>query len=82
MAKQKITISLDPHVLERVRRIAAQRGLSLSAYLAEVLDHASLRDEEYQRAMVSALALLKNPPLRGGKGYTNREELHDRKGLR
>lgn len=82
MAKQNITLSLDRAVLKRVRGVAAQRGLSISAYLAQVLDRASARDAEYQRAMASALEQMKNPLLLGGRGILDREALHDRKGLR
>ena len=82
MAKQNITLSLDQSVLKRVRGVAAQRGLSISGYLAQELDRASQRDEEYQRAMASAFEQMKNAQLHGGKGIVDREALHDREGLR
>ncbi len=80
--KQNITLSLDQRILKRVRGVAAQRGLSISAYLAEELDRASRRDEAYQQAMAVALALMDNAQPHGGQGMGNREALHDRKGLR
>ncbi|MFN7938881.1 MAG: hypothetical protein U0R19_36465 [Bryobacteraceae bacterium] len=82
MAKQNITLSIDQDVLKRVRGVAAQRGLSISAYLAQALDRAAERDEEYQRAMASALEHMKNAQPHGGRGIGDREALYDCQGLR
>ena len=82
MAKQNITLSLDHRVLKRLRGVGAQRGLSISAYLAEELDRISERVEEDELAKARALALLDNPMPLGGHGIGDREALHDRKGLR
>jgi len=48
MAKQKITLSIDQNVLQRARIDATQHSLSVSAYLVQVLDQASLRVKEYE----------------------------------
>jgi hypothetical protein len=79
VAKQNITLSLDQRTLQRARTVAAQRGLSINAYLTEVLDHASRRDEAYPQAMAVALALMDHAQPHGGQGMGDRDALHDRK---
>ena len=82
MAKRNITLSLDQQLLKRARGIAAQRGLSVSAFLAQELERATTRDEAYQRAKAKALALLESPFRLGGRGIASRDTLHDRRSLR
>jgi hypothetical protein len=43
MADMRTTISLDDRLAERVRRKAAEEGLTLSAYIARTLDDALKR---------------------------------------
>lgn len=41
----RTTISIDDRLGERVKRVAAREGLSVSAYIARVLDDALKRNE-------------------------------------
>jgi hypothetical protein len=44
----RTTISLDEHILDAVKRGAAEKGLSVSAYIASILDEAIKREREAQ----------------------------------
>lgn len=44
MLCMRTTISLDDRIFEAVKRRAAERGLSVSAFIAKVLDDAMKRD--------------------------------------
>ena len=80
--KRNITLTVDKEILRQARSVAAKRGLSISAFLALELGTASSREQEYEKAKASALALLDSPMHLGGHGIRDREALHDRKNLR
>jgi hypothetical protein len=80
--KQNITLAIDQPLLKRARAIAAQRGTSISALLAQELGRLVNREAAYVQARRKALANLENPFHLGGTGISNREALHDRQGLR
>jgi hypothetical protein len=80
--KQNITLAIDKPLLKRARAIAAQRGTSISALLAQELAGLVGREAAYAQAKTRALAYLKNPFHLGGTGITSREALHDRQSLR
>jgi hypothetical protein len=77
-----LTITLDEGTLDRVRVEAAERKMSVSRYVGEVLRERSRYSKAYEEAMRAALAEkpwpLKGPPER----YPTREELYDRPVLR
>ena len=76
-----VTLSLDDKLLERARRLAARRGISLNQmirdYLAEVTGEPS---PEELAAELDALWAEGSGDSRGWR--FNREELHDRPVLR
>lgn len=80
--KQNITLAIDKPLLKRARAIAAQRGTSISALLAQELERLVDREAAYAQAKTKALAHLENPFHLGGAGVPRREELHDRQSLR
>jgi hypothetical protein len=80
--KQNITLAIDKPLLKRARAMAAQRGTSISALLAQELARLVDREAAYAQAKARALAYLQNPFHLGGAGITNREALHDRQDLR
>jgi hypothetical protein len=80
--KQNITLAIDKPLLKRARAIAAQRGKSVSALLAEELGKLVNHEEEYARAKAKAFAYLDSPFHLGGTGISDREELHARKSVR
>ena len=80
--KQNITLAIDQRLLKRARSIAAQQGTSVSAMLASELRRIVETQEAYAQAKARALAQLDSPFQLGGGGIRNREDLHDRHGLR
>jgi hypothetical protein len=78
---RNVTITLDEDILRAVRHRAVDRGLSLSKYVAEVLQRESCRpSEERAAARASFLRLLKEG-VGGewdGKVTWTRDELHER----
>lgn len=80
--KQNITVAIEPALLKQARAIAARRGLSISALLADELRRLVAEDRAYETARRRAKALLqKGLDLQGGR-MENRNEIHDRRGLR
>ena len=79
-AKQNITVAIDSSLLKRARAVAAKRGHSVSALLAEELRLVDT-DAEYASARRRAQALLDGPLALGGSRL-KREALHDRTRLR
>lgn len=81
-AKQNITVAIEPGLLKQARAIAARRGTSISALLADELRDLIAEDRAYDRACRNARAL----PHAGfewqGARMHDRNEIHDRRGLR
>ncbi len=80
--KQNLTVSLPPDTIRKARILAAKRSTSISGLVAEQIDSLVVNDEEYQRAMQSAIRRMKQGFNLGGTYPATREELHDRKNLR
>ena len=80
--KQNITISVEKSLLRKARALAAQRGASVSAMLAQELLKIADRESEYDQARRRALARLSAPFHFGGRKRVPREALHDRQNLR
>lgn len=79
--KQNITVAIDSALLKKARAIAARRGLSVSALLADELRELVAEDIQYSTARKRALALLATP-LRLGGAPLKRDELHERSRIR
>jgi hypothetical protein len=77
MAKRNLTIQLDEAVIRHARIVAAHRGLSLSALVAQQLIQLTEADERYERARAAALDALAGAT-GGGAPNWHREELYDR----
>lgn len=79
---KNITITLDEKTAAWARTHAAERNLSLSRYIGELLEQTMSQSREYDRAMRRYLGrkpvLLKKP----GTHYPSRGELHERGRLR
>jgi hypothetical protein len=59
-----------------------KRHSSISRLLADELRKIARRETAYAQARASAFSRLDSPFRLGGRGIPNRQELHDRKGLR
>ena len=79
---KNVTITLDEATVERARDEAAERKMSLSRYVGEVLRKALGHDDAYEEAYRAWRAekplVLKGP----SKPYPKRDELYDRPVLR
>ena len=80
-AKRNITVAIEPGLLKKARAIAARRGRSVSALLADELRNLVAEDTHYAVAQKRAVALFASPLPLGGKP-SSRDELHDRRRLR
>jgi hypothetical protein len=80
--KRNITLAIEKPLLKRARAIAAQRGTSISALLAEELSKVVDHEAAYAQARAQALVYLQKPFHLGGNGLVRREALHDRQSLR
>jgi hypothetical protein len=76
-----VTLSLDDRLLERARRLAARRGISLNQMLRDYL--AEITGEPSAEELVAQLDALWAESRGDSRGWRfNREELHDRPVLR
>jgi hypothetical protein len=80
--KHNITLAISAGLLKRARAVAAKRGTSVSAMLAEELSQLVADDARYDKARKTALALLDRGFHLGNCRARTRDELHDRAGLR
>ena len=74
---QNLTLRLPVSTLRRARVVAAQRGSSISALVAEKIDEIVGEDEAYEAARRHALRVLDRGWHLGGRRVA-RDELHER----
>lgn len=79
---RNITLALDEETLREARVLAAERGLSVSAFLRCELAGLVERQRGYSKARDAALRRLRRGQNLGGGKLPSREELHDRAKLR
>jgi hypothetical protein len=82
VAKQNITVAIEPALLKQARAVAARRGQSISALLADELRRLVAEDRTYESARRKALALMRTGLDLGGGRMDDRNEIHDRHRLR
>jgi len=79
---KNLTITLDEETAARARVQAAERNMSLSRYIGEVLREQMRNSDDYEAAY-RAWRAEKPFPLKGpAERYPKREELYDRPVLR
>ena len=79
---RNITLALDEETLREARVLAAQRGLSVCAFLRSELAGLVERQRGYARAREAAIRRLRRGQSLGGGKLPSRDELHDRAKLR
>jgi hypothetical protein len=79
--KHNITVAIDAALLKKARAVAARKGLSVSALLAEQLRELVDSTGRYDLARRKASALLAAPLSLGGVPLP-REALHERRRVR
>jgi hypothetical protein len=80
-AKRNITVAIEPPLLKKARAVAARRGRSVSALLAEELRELVAEDTQYMAAHKRAVALFSTPLPLGGTPL-RRDDLHERRRIR
>jgi len=79
---RNITLTLDEETIRQARVLAAERGLSVSAFLRAELAGLVERQRGYTAAREAAVRRLRRGRSLGGGKLPSREELHDRARLR
>jgi plasmid stability protein len=80
---KNITITLDAETARRARVRAAERNMSVSRYVGELLRKDIRESREYEEAMRAFFSRGPYKELTGApQRYATREELHDRAALR
>jgi hypothetical protein len=79
---KNITLTLDDETAAWARVHAAQKGMSLSRFLGDLLHRTMNESQEYEVAMARFFALKPFPLSDGNTPYPKREELYDRPSLR
>jgi hypothetical protein len=80
--KRNVTVALEEEVARWARVEAARRDVSVSQLLANLLRTSMERTEGYDDAMREFLGRRSSALKPAGTGYPDREDLHDRAGLR
>ncbi len=75
-----MTVTLEEDVARWARIEAAQKEISVSRLLGEILKERMAAKDDYEKAM--RRALVRKPFLRTDGHYLSREEAHDRARLR
>jgi hypothetical protein len=78
MIKQNLTVSLPQQTIRKAKILAARRGSSISALLAEQIEILVGEEEAYERAQRQAAALLDQGFHMGGVIRSSRDEWHER----
>jgi hypothetical protein len=76
--KQNITLRLKKATIRKARILAAKRSTSISGLISNELEQLVARDDEYEKAMQDALAMMKPGFALGGSHKLNRDALHER----
>jgi hypothetical protein len=78
MTKQNLTVSLPQQTIRKAKILAARRGSSISALLAEQIEILVGEEEAYERAQRQAAVLLDQGFHMGGVIRSRRDEWHER----
>ncbi|MBA3877082.1 MAG: hypothetical protein C0498_09135 [Anaerolinea sp.] len=66
-------MQLDEDVIRRAKVLAAKRGTSVSALVAQQLDELVAQDERYEATRLRAAELMANAKPHGGRRWTRGE---------
>lgn len=77
MAKRNVTVQLDERVVHRAKVLAARRGTSVSALVAQQIEDLADADERYEQARQESMKWFRKGHQGGTRTWT-REELYDR----
>ena len=80
METQNFTLRLPKTLLQRAKRLASERGISITKLVIENLTRAISGDETYQQAWQRQRNLMESstPHRKPGETLPTRDEIHDR----
>ena len=79
MVNRNITLSLPEELVRKAKIVAAERDTSVSALVAELVEHLAGGSSDYDRAWADEVALMKRGSgLQLGEITWSRDELHER----
>lgn len=80
LENQNVTLSLSRQTLRKAKRVALDRGMSLSRLLSGLIEDLVAAEDRYRQAQESHLRLLDRALELGtqGRRLASREELHER----
>ena len=76
--KQNITLRLSKRTIQKARVLAARRSTSISGLLTRELEKAVDKDDEYEKDMDRAFAIMRQGFHLGGVHKLDRDALHER----
>jgi len=76
--EQNLTVRLPRAVIDQARVLAAQRGTSISALVAQTIAALAEEGAAYQAAQRLAFRQMEDAPLQGDGPWLSREQLHER----
>ena len=76
---QNLTVRLSRQTIHKARVLAAKRATSISNLISEQIERLVGDDDEYDRAMRSALERMDRGFHLGGDNRIDREALHERR---
>jgi plasmid stability protein len=76
--KTRVILTLDKELLQQLRILAAEKGVSVSALATELLQKMVKEKVDYRRARKRAIARLKNGLNLHWSPPASRDELHER----
>jgi len=77
--KQNITLRLSRETIRKARILAAQRSTSISGLLTSQIEKLANGEDEYERAMKSAIERMEHGFHLGGVHTLDRNSLHERR---
>jgi hypothetical protein len=75
--KQNLTVQLDEEIIREAKVLAAKRGTSVTALVAQQITKMTAAERRYDEAKARALAAMDDAVDRGGRNWT-REDLYNR----
>jgi predicted transcriptional regulator len=76
--KTNITLKLDASLVRAIKIIAAKKGISVSALMAQKLEEEVQKNGDYEQAMKRALTFMRESSALGWQKPKSRDELHER----
>ncbi|ACY22170.1 hypothetical protein Gbro_2962 [Gordonia bronchialis DSM 43247] len=78
MANRNITLSLPEELVRKAKVIAAERDTSVSALVAELVEHLAGGSEDFDRAWAHEIDRMTHSGMSVGDVTWTRDQLHDR----